>query len=395
MNTPNWLKPPLRLLLSDDPQRVKHLFFVLASAQLYAVNLGIAWHSVALDVIPRRYALVLTWASVAIFLVIFTLVRSGWSRRFKDPVLALPYAQVTICMCFAAYTQLGASRADTMILIAEAMVMSMFRLRPGQMLWLGLSSVAMLAVCASWLTWKDPVLYPASTSLTHFVVGGSALLILALVAKWVTDIRMRISSQAKELSSALQALQHMATQDSLTGLINRRVMTDLAEVELKGISRSGAPLTVALLDLDHFKHINDQHGHAAGDAVLTGFAAHATAHLRQVDKVARWGGEEFLVLMPQVSETDALAGIERLRLSMGQLSYAGHPHLRATFSAGLAQALPGEPLEHLVERADRALYLAKQNGRDRTELASQFAPSDTPSSDHPAPLTTTEERSHE
>ena len=209
----------------------RHVAFVLASSQLYIVNLGIVWHSVALGLFESRFAAMLTWASLLTYLSAFALVRSGWTQRLPDPVLTLPHALVSIGLCILAYTQLDEHRASVLILVAEALVMCMFRLRPTQMLGLGLASVGMLLGAVVWLTWHDPVRYPASTGLMHFVIGGSTLLILSLVAKWVTDIRVRIGSQARELSRALDTLQHMATQDTLTGLLNRRTMTDLAEAE--------------------------------------------------------------------------------------------------------------------------------------------------------------------
>ncbi|MBH1985722.1 MAG: diguanylate cyclase [Burkholderiales bacterium] len=370
MNLNSWLQTtPARILLGPTPQRARHVLLVLATTQLYLVNLGIIWHSDHLGVLPAGIAWHLTWTGLLTLAVVFFLVRSGWSRRYADPVLTLPHALIAIALSFSAYVQVGEHRASVLILVAETIVMCMFRLRPTQMLVLGLTSVLMLLLSVIGLTWADPIRYPSSTGLMHFVIGGSTLLILSLVAKWVTDIRTRIGQQAKELSQALSTLQHMATQDTLTGLMNRRVMTDLAEAELKLVDRNGHPLTVALIDLDHFKQINDHHGHPAGDAVLSGFAAHALSQLRQVDKVARWGGEEFLVMMPQVQVSEALAGIERLRQSTESLRFAGYPRVRATFSAGMAQARPGETLEQLVDRADQALYEAKQAGRNRCCLA--------------------------
>lgn len=342
------------------------MLFVLASTQLYVVNLGIIWHSVHLGLLQPDVARDLTWGSLLTLGVVFVLVRSGWSQRFSDPVVTLPHALASIALCFMAYVQVGEHRASVLILVAEAIVMCMFRLRPRQMVVLGMSSVGMLLICVIALTWADPVRFPAPTSLMHFVIGGSTLLILSLVAKWVTDIRVRIGLQSKELSQALNTLQHMATQDSLTGLLNRRIMVDLVETELKLVERHGHPMTVALVDLDHFKSINDRFGHQAGDAVLVGFANLAQTQLRQVDKVARWGGEEFLIMLPQVSSSEALTAIERLRLSMGSLTFSGHPGVSATFSAGLAQARQGESLEQLIERADQALYEAKRHGRNRS-----------------------------
>ena len=366
MKLPAWFTALSRPLLGSDPQRARHVLFVLASTQLYVVNLGIIWHSVHLGLLQPQIARDLTWGSLLTLSIVFALVRSGWSQRFSDPVVTLPHALASMALCFMAYMQVGEHRASVLILVAEAIVMCMFRLRPTQMVVLGMSAVGMLLTCVIALTWADPVKYPAPTSLMHFVIGGSTLLILSLVAKWVTDIRVRIGLQSKELSQALNTLQHMATQDSLTGLLNRRIMVDLVETELKLVERHGHPMTVALVDLDHFKSINDRFGHQAGDAVLIGFANLAQTQLRQVDKVARWGGEEFLIMLPQVSATEAVTAIERLRLSMGSLTFSGHPGVNATFSAGLAQARQGESLEHLIERADQALYQAKRAGRNRS-----------------------------
>ncbi len=369
MNLPPWLKAIARPLLGSEPQRARHVLFVLASTQLYLVNLGIIWHSVQLGLLQPQIARDLTLGSLLTLFTVFVLVRSGWSQRLSDPVVTLPHALVSIALCFMAYLQVGEHRASVLILVAEAIVMCMFRLRPTQMVVLGLSSVGMLLACVVGLTWADPARYPAPTGLMHFVIGGSTLLILSLVAKWVTDIRVRIGLQAKELSQALNTLQHMATQDSLTGLLNRRIMVDLVETELKLVERHGHPMTVALVDLDHFKSINDRFGHQAGDAVLIGFANLAQTQLRQVDKVARWGGEEFLIMLPQVKANEAFTALERLRLSMGSQTFSGHPGLNATFSVGLAQARPGESLEHLIERADQALYEAKHGGRNRSHVA--------------------------
>lgn len=374
MTPPAWLNPIARPLLGSDPVRARHVLFVLVSAQLYLVNLGIIWHSVHLGLLRPEVARDLTWGSILTLGTIYVLVRSGWSQRFRDPVLTLPHALVSIGLCFMAYLQVGDHRASVMILVAETIVICMFRLRPTQMVFIGLSAVAMLLTCVIALTWSDPVRHPASTGLTHFVIGGSTLLILSLVAKWVTDIRVRIGLQSRELSQALNTLQHMATQDSLTGLINRRVMVDLVETELKLVERHGHPMTVALIDLDHFKSINDRFGHQAGDAVLTGFAGLASTQLRQVDKVSRWGGEEFLVMLPQVTAQEARQAIERLRIAMGSQTFPQHPGVSATFSAGLALARPGESLEHLIERADHALYRAKHAGRNRCELADDTMP---------------------
>ncbi|MDO9271695.1 MAG: diguanylate cyclase [Rugosibacter sp.] len=343
--------------------------YTLLTLQPYAVSVGITMHSVHLGLLDPSIGRALTLASAAVFITIFTLVRSGWSQRFADPVLTFPHALISIALCMAAYTTMGPYRANVMILIAEIIVMAMVRLRPNRILLLGLLSVSMLAVCILVMSYADPIRYPPVIGGMHFLVAGAALLTLSLIAKQVSDIRMRISRHAHELSNALVTLRQMATNDMLTGLLNRRVMTELAEHELKQLERVHGDLCIALIDIDHFKRINDRFGHQAGDTVLKGVAQYAQAQLRQVDKFARWGGEEFLLMLPCVNETDAMAALERLRAGVEALTYSENPELKATFSAGIARAKVGESLEHLIERADEALYLAKGQGRNRCRLA--------------------------
>jgi diguanylate cyclase (GGDEF)-like protein len=371
-----WTHAIANLVLGQEPPLRRHVLFVLVTLIPYSVSVGVILHSHYLGLLDQAVTRALVLASLTTFLVFFALVRSGWSRRAKDPVLTYPHALVTVSLCLAAYTVLGAHRANTVILIAQTIVLSMFRLRPAQVLTLGVYTVATLAACVFYLSLTDPAHYPASTSWSHFTVGGSTLLMLSLIGKWISDIRVRIGRQAAELAEAVQTVQQMATTDMLTGLLNRRMMTDLLESELRLIQRTGAPLCVALLDIDHFKSVNDQFGHHAGDIVLKGVARHAMPQLRQVDKIGRWGGEEFLLMFPRIGDEDTLAAMERLRVAIEGLRYPEHHTLQVTFSAGIARAQAGETLERLLERADEALYAAKHQGRNRCVVAAQ--PADAP-----------------
>lgn len=163
----------------------------------------------------------------------------------------------------------------------------------------------------------------------HFVVSTSSLLALDLVANWVSDIRQKISRQARPLEETLAQVQSMATTDMLTGLLNHRQMEQVLEAEMGLAQRQGHELCVAMIDLDHFKRVNDVHGHRMGDDVLVAFARLAQEALRE----------------------QALA--------------QGHPDLRITFSAGLATHVASASLGHTLERADAALYEAKRQGRDQ------------------------------
>jgi diguanylate cyclase (GGDEF)-like protein len=161
-------------------------------------------------------------------------------------------------------------------------------------------------------------------------------------------------------------LRYRSRHDGLTGLLNRRAMEETLPGQMQRSRRTGEPFTVLMLDLDHFKTINDRHGHAAGDRALKHTAAALKAELREVDAVGRFGGEEFLVLMPGATVETALPVAERLRTALltNALGVEGATLLLSA-SIGVAQwREPAEEPSRLLMRADAALYRAKLRGRD-------------------------------
>jgi len=165
-----------------------------------------------------------------------------------------------------------------------------------------------------------------------------------------------------------ERLRELAMHDDLTGLYNRRHFTELAEAELGRVRRTGASLSVAMVDIDHFKRVNDFFGHAVGDLALKEVAAAMRETLRGSDVPARLGGEEFVVLLNDTPVEGALSVTERLRERIGRAEVQVGPDrvARFTISAGVAELAPGEPLDALLARADEALYRAKSEGRNRT-----------------------------
>jgi diguanylate cyclase (GGDEF)-like protein len=165
-------------------------------------------------------------------------------------------------------------------------------------------------------------------------------------------------------------MEEMATTDKLTGLLNRQTLDVLFQQAISLARRANEPLTVVLADLDHFKIVNDRHGHLAGDAVLRCTAANLRRHLRGSDTVCRWGGEEFLMIL---KDCDAAAGVvlaEKLREALADdLELAALVPGGVTASFGVSQYMEGESVESLVGRADRALYAAKQAGRNQVQTA--------------------------
>lgn len=158
----------------------------------------------------------------------------------------------------------------------------------------------------------------------------------------------------------------LAVTDDLTGLPNRRGFNLLAVQALHESEREQSPLSCLVLDLDHFKQLNDEHGHLAGDQILRRFAATLQQHLRQSDILCRWGGEEFIVLLKETGASTAHTLAEKIRWQIEEQSIEFHGTLlRGTVSIGISERLRGDDLEQLIARADQALYRAKQSGRNR------------------------------
>jgi len=166
---------------------------------------------------------------------------------------------------------------------------------------------------------------------------------------------------AAELERAHEQAVQAAFTDELTGVPNRRHIMKLAASALTDPRKQSQPVSFAVLDLDHFKKVNDTYGHAGGDAVLRHFCQHTQSHLRSGQAMGRLGGEEFLLLLPGTELTDAQTALERVRRTLQPCSA-----IRYTFSAGLAQARSGDTVDAVLERADRALYFSKERGRDCT-----------------------------
>jgi diguanylate cyclase (GGDEF)-like protein len=194
----------------------------------------------------------------------------------------------------------------------------------------------------------------------------------ALPNGWVLSVGADITAlkrNEKSLRQAHEAALEVARTDQLTGLPNRRHILGLLDQALTGQEGRGSGLCVAVIDIDHFKVINDAYGHEAGDTVLAHFARSCRERVRTQDHLGRTGGEEFLLLLPEVQLDDAVRIVDRVRdgFPPAVLEHSGL-ELPCTFSAGVTEALPEDDRSSILRRADRALYAAKEEGRNRTRV---------------------------
>jgi diguanylate cyclase (GGDEF)-like protein len=216
----------------------------------------------------------------------------------------------------------------------------------------------------------DVWLHPA-TNPDVFVL--SPLQSATFLALFSMTLAGSVSFLVMQRDRAEQALHRLAMVDEVTGLFNRRAFFDLAERELARALRTGAPCAVLMLDLDHFKSVNDEHGHRAGDRVLAAFGALLRRSVRPQDVAGRLGGEEFGVLITQAGAKEAAIVAERVRAAAAGTLLGGLPRV-VTVSAGSAVCPAGAALDQALARADAALRLAKAQGRNRVVAAPEAPP---------------------
>ncbi|MCK1283929.1 GGDEF domain-containing protein [Bradyrhizobium sp. 44] len=192
----------------------------------------------------------------------------------------------------------------------------------------------------------------------------------AFTGLYGASLREALYKRGNELKVAHAKIEELAQIDELTGVLNRRYIMRALNDEMARAQRAGTPCAVAILDIDFFKRINDGYGHPTGDEVLRGSAITLAANMRSIDKLGRYGGEEFLVVMPLNSKDQALSAMDRLRQIVSELDWDPiSDDLRVTFSAGIAQVRPNDAPEDILARADAALYKAKDAGRNRVMIS--------------------------
>ncbi|HPU51582.1 MAG TPA: GGDEF domain-containing protein, partial [Burkholderiaceae bacterium] len=232
--------------------------------------------------------------------------------------------------------------------------------------------LAVPLLCASAGFWYRATNAVASTAaVSNEASADIAINVRAALVYLIVALSIHATLVSLVVGRLLADLRHKARHDVLTGLLNRRAAEDAIEAEMQRMRRSGGTLSLLMLDIDHFKGINDRFGHPAGDQALRHVADILQANVRAVDHLARIGGEEFLVLMPEASLDDAAPAAERLRAAL-----AAHPLLwqsapvALSVSVGVAESAgPDEEASRLMVRVDAALYRAKAAGRNRVIAA--------------------------
>jgi diguanylate cyclase (GGDEF)-like protein len=358
------------LLFGAEPRLRRMMQYWSATALLYLIFLGLLARCSALYLVDQGAVRRLEVYTISAICLFYLAVRSSQRLRLAPTLLATLQGLFGISCNMWAYSMTGPLRGATLMGLMVVLVFCTFALRPRQVMLLTFAGLAGMGATMWWLQARDPLHYPPQLEgITFCIMAGCALTVSFLTGE-MSKMRTRLKAQKEELVHALDTIRTLATLDELTALANRRHMNAVLAAEERREPHPGQPTCIALLDIDFFKQINDRHGHAAGDEVLRQFAACARAELRTRDVLARWGGEEFLLMLPDTLLADAQAVLARLRTRVARLEVAGVAFERPlSFSGGLTTRQGREPLAATVNRADKGLYQAKSGGRDRIVTA--------------------------
>lgn len=356
-------------LLTRDPER--RLRLVNAGLALIMMTLAVLvmhlWHW--LGVIDGTGLWPWTIASIGGLAAMFLASRSGWTRRLNDPYLAMPQLLYAIAAGAVAYRIAGVGHGASLLLVALVLMFGTFGLPRRRAGWVAAYTVVVFGIAMYWGAVAQPSIFDPRAQVGYFAAFVVFVSGFVAVNQRIATIRGRVHVQKSELAVAFERIHALATRDELTGLLNRRAMVELLDVETRRADAAHVPCCIAVLDADHFKRINDGYGHAAGDEALRTIAAVCARMVRSRDSIARWGGEEFVVLLREADMATAQAAAERIRARLESTPVQFESStFGLTVSIGVAAHVPGEDVTDTLARADRALYEAKAAGRNRVQI---------------------------
>lgn len=357
-------------LLGQGTYQRLYLRFWMMTSGVYTLLMLLQHYSVTVGLIGAEQAQAFLLTVACGLTAFYVALRSGWSRQFADPALTAAQIGFAVLMLAMAYVLMPKLRGAMLMVTPLVLLFGAFTLPPLRCRQLGWFAVIVQGLTMALAVWLQLGEIDPNEALIGFLNSAIVFPMTAAMAGRLSAIRTQLRSQKKDLNAALELNLLLARQDDLTGLPNRRHAFEVLAYEERRSQRRLVPPCICLLDLDHFKRINDTYGHAAGDDVLRLLARHGMSAVRTPDTLARWGGEEFILVMPETPLPDAMQVVERLRSLLAQPQiWEGHLERKVTFSAGIAAHRATESIQETVERADVALSQAKLQGRNRTVQA--------------------------
>ena len=361
-------KPTAKALARRARQRRQILVMIGAS---YLIDSALLMIYAYAGTIPTTIGPAFAVCGLIFVVSSIALSEMGFNERFKDHYLVAPQSIINM-MIMLAFIWV-APEVGVMFLCTLFVVFSFSSLRstPRQtaMVWTAMA----FGLAALFLLTDKPIAMPHGNYIERFATMTVFILTIGrcmFIGIFSSAMRQSLYKSGIDLKEAYKRIEELSELDDLTGSFNRRCIMGVLDEEIARAHRGQAPCSVALIDLDWFKRINDTYGHPTGDEVLRTFAITVFANIRPIDKFGRYGGEEFLLLLPDTSGEGAARILDRLRAIVADLDWSAFsPGMQVTISAGVATLKPNETPDIILARADSALYAAKARGRNRIASA--------------------------
>ena len=355
------------LIPSNDPKQAKLMRRFLMSLVSYLMSVlfifFVHYQGFSLN-LPRRTLWLYACAAFLIQAFFYGAFRLGLNKRFSDPSLTTPQMVVGIVwLMVVTYYAAEPVRPLFLLFYLVIFIFGAFKLKVRQFLYLSMFAIFSYgAVIALLLLNRSE-----SVNLKLETLNGVCL---GIVLFWFSFVGGYINQLREKLVEALGIIKKLATHDELTNVFNRRKLFETLQREKALADRNGTTFSICMFDLDLFKEVNDTYGHLVGDTVLRMVAQAISNNLREEDYMARFGGEEFVLVLSYPELESAVKCAERLRSLTENLNFPDLPsNFRITISFGVTEYRSPELIEETIARADSALYLAKSRGRNRVECA--------------------------
>jgi diguanylate cyclase len=314
---------------------------------------------------------------LALNVFFYAAIRSNLNLRFADPSMTL--AQICLSIMPGLYVMYHAqqSRGVFLLLCVSAAMYGLFQFRTRDFVIMTSVVVGAYSALIALVYTNRPDEIELQVEILQLFALFATFLQFSGLGSYIASLRHKVKEKNKELAArnaeleqALGRIEELAMRDELTGVFNRRYLMETIRNEKARCDRSGSVFAICILDVDHFKKVNDTFGHLAGDQILQAIAKTASGALRQTDYFGRYGGEEFALVLTGTLVEGAMITAERVRSRIEALSFPSiGGDLKVTVSIGIADSRFSEDTSQTFKRADEALYRAKQSGRNRSVIA--------------------------
>jgi diguanylate cyclase (GGDEF)-like protein len=353
----------------DDPKQTLRIRRLLMSFATYILCSSLGYISYLAGFMEWRAIAGLLIIGPTANIILFILIRTGFNLKMADPSMTAIQMCVAILVVMYAIYFAHESRGVLLLIYVIILLFGIFRLDIRSFLYVSIFSLFTYGIDIVLLKLYRPQGVNFHIEYLQWVVLALVLVAFSIIGGYISSLRQNLSSSKSEQAKSIEIIREMAIRDVLTGLYNRRHVLELLDHEKNRSSRGGGIFCLAILDIDHFKDVNDTYGHKTGDEVLKAVATTIKTTMRNTEYCARYGGEEFLIVLTQTGINGAIIGAERVRANIEKILFPDiGSDFKITVSIGLSEYKMREDIDDVIARADKALYLAKNGGRNRVEI---------------------------